>query len=309
MKKALLLLLILGTFGCDKEFPNEEPKDSIENWNAPTDFYGIYGYRVKDTFNLTNIGLPATILGDKAYLAGLRNGKLWVGIFDSSSKEQLSETVGKEPFPIERNIHLGYGEYETVELQVAVVNDVRNSFFSIETRSVNNERFQPYYEYFLWFYDNGKIHKYNPFYYGLNFMSWHDGSYLAKMNNDGSVTCLTAQGDILFSGASNLLGHDDCFPISHRDFIAFTKSTTWNDKTERYDIPCLRVYLANLQDYPLSNDEILLEELLLPQSRDYKFTPVLLGKQNNIWKFRIDITEHSGEKHSHEVEIDISAKK
>ena len=96
-------LLLLSS--CDKDHWDEQQRNSF------------YGYNVEnhDDLDLRSI-TKCSYNQDTTLLTGIKNEKMWIGMFDEHTKEQLKEWNGTEI--IERNIKIdrGYGVIETMRL-------------------------------------------------------------------------------------------------------------------------------------------------------------------------------------------------
>lgn len=98
-------LLLLSS--CDKE-----PLMGSEEWEQERR-NNFYDYKVKnrDGFDMQSI-IARSLNDDTTFLFGIKNERMWIGMFDNHTKEQLKEWNGTET--IERTIKIdkGYGEYE-----------------------------------------------------------------------------------------------------------------------------------------------------------------------------------------------------
>lgn len=84
MKKLLGLfaLLVILLVGCSKE------KDCIDDF---------YGYRIQNTDGIDNESLNVYMVSpDSTFLSGIKNRKIWIGLFNEQTKEQLQEWEGTE---------------------------------------------------------------------------------------------------------------------------------------------------------------------------------------------------------------------
>ena len=98
-------LLLLS--GCDKD-----PLMGSEEWEQERR-NNFYDYKVKNRegFDMLSI-TPCAYNEDTAFLTGIKNEKMWIGMFDNHTKEQLKEWNGTKT--VERTIKIdkGYGETE-----------------------------------------------------------------------------------------------------------------------------------------------------------------------------------------------------
>ena len=98
-------LLLLSS--CDKE-----PLMGSEEWEQERR-NNFYDYKVKnrDGFDMQSI-IARSLNDDTTFLFGIKNERMWIGMFDNHTKEQLKEWNGTKT--VERTIKIdkGYGETE-----------------------------------------------------------------------------------------------------------------------------------------------------------------------------------------------------
>ena len=98
-------LLLLSS--CDKD-----PLMGSEEWEQERR-NNFFDYKVKNRegFDMLSI-TPCAYNEDTAFLTGIKNEKMWIGMFDNHTKEQLKEWNGTKT--VERTIKIdkGYGETE-----------------------------------------------------------------------------------------------------------------------------------------------------------------------------------------------------
>ena len=98
-------LLLLSS--CDKD-----PLMGSEEWEQERR-NNFYDYKVKNRegFDMLSI-TPCAYNEDTAFLTGIKNEKMWIGMFDNHTKEKLKEWNGTKT--VERTIKIdkGYGETE-----------------------------------------------------------------------------------------------------------------------------------------------------------------------------------------------------
>ena len=98
---------LLLLFSCDKD-----PLMGSEEWEQERR-NNFYDYKVtnREGFDMLSI-TPCAYNEDTAFLTGIKNEKMWIGMFDNHTKEQLKEWNGTKT--VERTIKIdkGYGETE-----------------------------------------------------------------------------------------------------------------------------------------------------------------------------------------------------
>lgn len=98
-------LLLLSS--CDKD-----PLMGSEEWEQERR-NNFYDYKVKNRegFDMLSI-TPCAYNEDTAFLTGIKNEKMWIGMFDNHTKEQLKEWNGTKTVEHTIKIDKGYGETE-----------------------------------------------------------------------------------------------------------------------------------------------------------------------------------------------------
>lgn len=262
-----------------------------------------YGCKVKDTTSLKPYWYEEK--EDKAYLIGTRNEKLWIGVFDTNSKDQLFEATDSEKFDWTKRVHIGYGEYKNYLINKISVNEIFEDNKLIRLTYFDNENYVSFYT--IWFTESNN--KYDLRYYNSPVIPWHSQSILADIIDENitdgrTYTCFSEKGDKIFNGYSNHFYAPESFPVDYYDFVRFNQTHGYNN--DNILVPYIEVYLSSLNkdDFNYAKE---IKQLFYPKSHDYKMDITLLNQNGNIWTFKIDITEYSGEKHSHTVDIDINA--
>lgn len=106
-KVCTVILSSLFLCSCGKDLI-ASPEDPVSVDDPATNFYG---YKIKDTIGLDKESLFYTdVYADSTFILGLKDRKIWVGCFNSNTKEQLNEWNGIEQVPDSikkfRNVHL-----------------------------------------------------------------------------------------------------------------------------------------------------------------------------------------------------------
>jgi hypothetical protein len=257
-----------------------------------------YGYHVTDTAEL--VVFSHSIIEDEpnvAYLSGTRRGKLWFAAFDNSSREQLYEVTAPVVYDPIIRIDLGYGEYETHNINRINVNNVIESekgrIFSTDAYNSNH------YKQFHILFFIGENHYKRVFTDGAS-RSWYNGTCLNDFR--GKYIVFDAMGEEIGSGITDFYTGTNCFPVSYLEFISISGSGFYNDLNEF--VPCLRIVRDEFREEYVSEPN---KSVYLPiiDDSNARFTTSLVSTDNNIWTFKIDVTEYSGRKHSHEVVLNI----
>jgi hypothetical protein len=312
MKRIFIFLLLFPLFfACDKKFIDTPPVDEITGpeFNPVLtleEFYRIYcdGYRVKDTTGLAIMGRG--VIDETYYLSGTQKGKFWIGKFDLDTKEQISEFVDSKDFETEQKVYIGYGEYKSFTVrEIGLMRFVEGNDYKIIKIHM---RGLEYGTHMLLFSNTQSEKRYlysTTSYANLNLLEWHNGSYLEEVNNNengGLITCFTQYGDTIFTGRTNHLT-SDAFPVDYLSFINSSLVSRYTENGEyRHCIELGLYYFSN----PIIGDEYKWKcNLFIMNGYDNRISSKMLKKEEFIWTFQFDITEYSGNKHSHIAKINI----
>ena len=239
MKNLLYLFLIGILFSCGGSEDNETPID-----NPPLDDKEHYwGFNVQDTVGLQFLGMGSCIYLDDTCtsICGVKNGKLWVGVFDSDSKNEKFTWTSSNEYDLTQTKDIGYGETATINInQMSITymyaqdnKNFRTLFFSYETLGIN-----------IWnllFVHDGKEVLYRDAKY-YEALSWNDNNLFAINSDEYPAKCslFSESGEKLydvetyfFSGyliypSNGSMGWSkkdilQYIPINNSDFVAINK--------------------------------------------------------------------------------------
>lgn len=106
---------------------NKDPLMGSEEWELDRR-NNFYDYKVenRDGFDMISI-TPCTYNEDTAFLTGIKNEKMWIGMFDNHTKKQLKEWNGTET--IERTIKIdkGYGDTYTLDVSAFILREIEKT--------------------------------------------------------------------------------------------------------------------------------------------------------------------------------------
>jgi hypothetical protein len=322
MKKALVFLLLFPLFiACDKKIIDTPPIDrTTEPDESPTgmtleEFYHIYcdDYRVKDTTGLVVMG--SNTINGTHYLSGIQKGKFWIGKFNLDTKEQIDEFVDSKEFETEQKIHTGYGEYKSFTVwDIELIRFIEgNDYEIIKIHMQNMEHTSGIH---MLLFSNAQSEK-RYFYHTpdnyANLLEWHNGSYLEQINidneSDGLITCFTQYGDTIFTGRTNyLIGRtnlltSDVFPVDYVNYITPSLTIGYTEGLELTH--CVELGLYYFSNPIIQEGYKWKCNLFITNDNDSRLSSKVLKKEESIWTFQFDITDYSGDKHSHTAKINI----
>ena len=115
MKNLVYLFLIVILFSCGGKEENEIPIDTP----TPDDKEHYWGFNVQDTVGLQFLGIGSCIYLDDTCtsICGVKNGKLWVGVFDSDSKNEKFTWTSSNEYDLTQTKDIGYGETATINIK------------------------------------------------------------------------------------------------------------------------------------------------------------------------------------------------
>lgn len=277
----------------DSSFP--EKKESVPM--TIEEYYKRYtfGYKVKDTSNLKSISMnvlyqdPSTAL-----LSGLRDSMIWIGKFDIETKEQIEDYTDAIKFNDMIKIELGYGEHEDIHIHSIVP----TQFLSTEASKIivyllkgnsNNYRQS------IIFASKDTTRHYIDNNNSI-LLPWYNGSFAMRNYIDRRGYIVYDKNGAEITRFRAWLDIDDRIPVSYTEFIDVS---IFSEKG-------VSIYRSGFGDYtvPPSKWNTIID-ILKGDSRS-KCQMSVINHTEDIYKLRIDVTEYSGEKHSHAIEINVS---
>ena len=102
-----IIALTFSLFSCSEDGPSREEVEEIQNV--------FYDYQVEDIEGLDLKTVKSTYCGDTAFFMGVKNGFMWVAMFDQQTKEQLQVWESKDPLRSLVVEPLEYGEVHELE--------------------------------------------------------------------------------------------------------------------------------------------------------------------------------------------------
>ena len=279
-------LLLLSS--CDKE-----PLKGSEEWEQERR-NNFYDYKVKNRegFDMLSI-TPCAYNEDTAFLTGIKNEKMWIGMFDNHTKEQLKEWNGTET--IERTIKIdkGYGEYEILDV----------SYFTCDLKSTEWGFVAiPKYAHRVLsgaISDSGKfeigkdillLNGNEIIVYPLNYPAianpyWFQGSIfvLNMIENCTYSIILSPDGKKIAEWKGNFVNGDfNPVPISYTEGIFIARESDYFIIRHNYQTG-KDVWKTSIPSLKGVEDNARINSTILEQS-------------NPIWKYQIDITNYDGSK-------------
>ena len=278
-------LLLLSS--CDKELvkgPGEWEQERRNNF---------YDYKVKNRegFDMLSI-TPCAYNEDTAFLTGIKNEKMWIGMFNLHTKEQLKEWNGTKT--VERTIKIdkGYGEtkllnvtafdfrsgiYKTNRGFIAVLSYLHRENTFLTTSDVVSKD--------IFLFNGNEIIVYPLNYPTIANPYWFQGSiFVLNMIEDCTYSIiLSPDGKKIAEWKGNFVNGDfNPVPISYTEGIFIARESDFFIIRHNYQTG-KDVWKTSIPSLKGVEDNARINSTILEQS-------------NPIWKYQIDITNYDGSK-------------
>ncbi len=278
-------LLLLSS--CDKD-----PLMGSEEWEQERR-NNFYDYKVKNRegFDMLSI-TPCAYNEDTAFLTGIKNEKMWIGMFDNHTKEQLKEWNGTKT--VERTIKIdkGYGETELFNVTAF---DFRSDIYK------TNWGFTAALSYLhrentlltssdivskdIFLLNGNEIIVYPLNYPAIANPYWFQGSIfvLNMIENCTYSIILSPDGKKIAEWKGNFVNGDfNPVPISYTEGIFIDRESD---------------YFIIRYNYQTGKD---VWKTSIPSLKgveeNARINSIILEQSNSIWKYQIDITNYDGSK-------------
>ena len=278
-------LLLLSS--CDKD-----PLMGSEEWEQERR-NNFYDYKVKNRegFDMLSI-TPCAYNEDTAFLTGIKNEKMWIGMFDNHTKEQLKEWNGTKT--VERTIKIdkGYGETELFNVTAF---DFRSDIYK------TNWGFTAALSYLhrentlltssdivskdIFLLNGNEIIVYPLNYPAIANPYWFQGSIfvLNMIENCTYSIILSPDGKKIAEWKGNFVNGDfNPVPISYTEGIFIDRESD---------------YFIIRHNYQTGKD---VWKTSIPSLKgveeNARINSIILEQSNSIWKYQIDITNYDGSK-------------
>ena len=278
-------LLLLSS--CDKD-----PLMGSEEWEQErrNNFYD-YKLKNREGFDMLSI-TPCAYNEDTAFLTGIKNEKMWIGMFDNHTKEQLKEWNGTKT--VERTIKIdkGYGETELFNVTAF---DFRSDIYK------TNWGFTAALSYLhrentlltssdivskdIFLLNGNEIIVYPLNYPAIANPYWFQGSIfvLNMIENCTYSIILSPDGKKIAEWKGNFVNGDfNPVPISYTEGIFIDRESD---------------YFIIRYNYQTGKD---VWKTSIPSLKgveeNARINSIILEQSNSIWKYQIDITNYDGSK-------------
>lgn len=291
MKRILLALFTITLFAACSKNEESQPLNDVKsepNWYD--------NFKIKDTVNLRvfkgfKVEDDTTLIG----ICGARNQKLWIGLFDTKSKDQVTE-YNLDTIPAKRTKNLGYGETAEVEVEYILVSKFYKGVRSPKIVTTSGGVFTSVFVNYIYdlYFINGNSHKkhsdFTQEYFKLQ--PWYD---------DGAVV----YSDIAGCSSYNSIGNREYDWHSSSDFNTIENPIIINSK-EYIDISGTdewHIYRNNAET-GLKDWWKTIQNTNIQPNAKVAFIP--MGLKIDTATYNIEIINYDGVKEKRELKININ---
>lgn len=289
---ALWITLCTGLCSCVKlDDVDETPDIPSINTNLLYEEYGLDPDQYK---YLTSKSSPT----GETSLAGLKNGHIWMAIYEANSKKKLYEIIDTEAAKEEIITNLGYGKSETLPLNdIQIGGLVQTERGAIGQLNIVYRKDVNHYNYQIHqttFFNNGSSIKKKTIIINDNYKptavsKWYKDAAILSDNFTSYIErgsyCCNDKGDTLYITQTDI--NLSVEVISYEEAINIgSTSSRWNYKTGKL------VWSSKVND-PFE----------IPDNT--KRTTSILDKSTDIWKCKVDLLYYDGTKKDFTFSINI----
>lgn len=232
-------------------------------------------------------------VNDFDWLAGVKNGKGWIGKADSKTRKTVKEWTDDKEFEQDIKVDLGYGNYKTVfinRISIGSAIKMKNDYILI-THAYNSASAYEFALYNLCIVSDDKIVT-TPLPHLLDvtclITPWYKNSFLITHGKD--VTCYSLDGKLIDS--FEYVSFDDkYFPCSYTDYITINSRSVVRKTMKSVSVTEWDTYY----------------EPLTQIASDAKVTYTLFSSSTNIWGFKVDVVNVDGSKKSFSFKVNVDS--
>lgn len=290
-KVCTVIICSLLLYSCGKE-PNEWDEQQSNDF---------YGYKVENKNGLDMVSINQCEYNeDTTLLTGIRNEKVWIGLFEEKSKKQLTEWSGSETINRTIKVDLGYGEQKEFEVTEFRLNELYKttwgfvSALSYIHREGNNL-----------LTSNDVVDKDIVLVNGNKLTIYHTNGSCGLISNwfQNSIICqLPRNNYIVLSPEGKEITtlkevpddkwYINLIPVSYTEDIGLIRAGMHPQNEELGQYTRIRKRDHAVAKNIWSTDIPSLKNL----EGDAHINTTVLEQNNPIWKFQIDITNRNGSK-------------
>lgn len=302
MKRIFFLLLVVPIIfsSCSKD-KEEEPV-------ALDSYEGSEIKKIIDEYSIRKQGLKieSFVLGTDTtiFFNGRINGKLWVGGFETKSKEQILDWIENEKLDTVISYHKGYGVYDNLMIKkfvLAFPYKYNNSFcFLLRGHDQDGGMYKSSCD--LYFLQNNVMKKLRTIYsahsgldHFVGITPWHHGIVVKKTSE--KHVCFNMQGDSLFTINSGFGIKPSYSPINYEECIDFSTATATTD-----------LRMSFFRRLNLKTNETIWKNEIFPLNnlpKNTRFDNYTITKANNEWTYNVNYTLFDGTKSSVRILLNI----
>jgi hypothetical protein len=297
MKNIILLLATLfciGLTSCDGVEDDPKPEEP----QSPFELYlkELKGYNIKDTVGIEWETVNRLIINDSEpfIITGIKQNKFWFCLYDNVAKREIVAINGTKDIERTRDIHFGYGEYRSIDLQRVACQLLKTEWGYAVTSLSYYESYRISDELLL--INRGNVYSY-PLEQAESWkgcFNWYNGSIILQefLDNEAyTYTVISPEGE-------KIEVFEKVPPFdSILKFISYS------------DIIVNSFYGYDLSRYDFGKDEYIwyinFRNYVTIQSHA-QVSPTYTDKDANTIACQLDVLNYDGSKEVHRLEIDIN---
>lgn len=288
----LMVTLCVGLYSCSKEVDIQSVEIPSDDFNSIYKEYGL------DPAQYKYLKGKLSVVGE-TILAGLKNGHIWMAVYETNSKKKLYEVIDTEATKEEIIKNLGYGKSETLPLnniQIAgLVQTERGAIGQLNIVYMKDVSGQNYQVHQTTFFNSGSSIKkktgiINDNYKPTAVSKWYKDAVILSDDYTSYIGtgsyCCNDKGDTLYVTQTYINSSVEIISYEEGINIGWT-SERWNYKTGKL------VWSSKVND-PFE----------IPDNT--KRATSILDKSTDTWKCKVDLLYYDGTKKDFTFEIDIN---
>lgn len=221
--------------------------------------------------------------GTKAAILGVKDGRLWLGIFDAESKKKVFEWTDASSFEYHRTINKGYGEYEEVDIATIQISALIQTSKGYLLRISYNLGGESYFgeSYSLY---NSNLEKLD---YSI-YERWFDDYILGKRGDWYNDIIVSPKGDILEDFTALAIKE-----LKDTELLSYCEGIRFSD----FVFSCIKYEKTIWKTEYKPNFEV---------ESDTKIESSIVEKNTDTWVYQLVFTYYSGEKKSVEIVLNLN---
>jgi len=231
-------------------------------------------------------------ISEFAWLSGIKNGKIWIGQFNPSTKMQIKEWIFPDKLERNRSVHEGYGEYRNVQIKKIMPQNLYNieDNFIITIGFKDNKKDYSI-GHFLLSNDNIPEELSIPADLSINLIyKWYNNSFLIRQEKKYSIIGQDGKTITTFDYSTYPRDFSTFItPLSYSEYINFSYPSLRRINLEK-DEQMWSTYVDELREIP----------------SDAKVTQTIVSIKTDVIEYKVDILYYEGNTKTVRFTVDIN---